>query len=152
MQARTHRLLLAFLIGLCFFTVSSESYAQSGITTPKAGSAERKAIMDALRVPVQKFLKQKVIFVVNRLNLQRGWAFVIAVPEQPNGKPIDFSHTIYADAVRAGAFDGQAIGLLKKHGRQWRVVTYNIGATDVVYEDWDRKYGAPRAIMGLPPR
>ena len=152
MLATLRTCMLVFLTTASLWAIPLQAPAQSAATTPKAGSAERKAMMDALRVPVQKFLKQRVIFVVNRLNVQRGWGFVIAVPEQPNGKPIDFSHTRYAAAVRAGAFDGQAIGLLKKSGNRWRVVTYNIGATDVVYEDWDRKFGAPRAIFGLPPR
>jgi hypothetical protein len=126
-------------------TVSAR--AQTVVTTPKPASAERKAIMDALRFPVSTELKQKVIFVVNRLKLQRGYAFVNARPEQPNGKAIDYSKTQYAEAIKNGAFDDVVTALLKKKGKQWHVLTYNIGATDVVWEDWDKKYGAPPAIF-----
>jgi hypothetical protein len=120
---------------------------QSGVRTPKAGSAERKAIMDALRVPVERDVHQSVIFVVTKLNVERGFAFVITQPQRPNGKRIDYRHTKYADAQESGAFDDQAIALLKKRGSRWRVLVYNIGATDVVWEDWGKRYGAPSAIF-----
>ena len=121
--------------------------AQTAVTTPRAGSAERKSIMEALRFPVSTELKQKVIFVVTKLKVQRGYAFVIAQPQRPDGRKIDYSKTQYAEAIKGGAFDDQVIGLLKKRGSQWRVLTYNIGATDVVWEEWPAKYSAPAAIF-----
>jgi hypothetical protein len=33
---------------------------------------------------------------------------------------------------------------------KWKVVQYVIGATDVPYVDWDKEYGAPRAIFNMP--
>jgi hypothetical protein len=37
--------------------------------------------------------------------------------------------------------------LLRKQGEKWKIVIYSIGPTDVVYEDWDRKYKAPPDIF-----
>ncbi len=39
----------------------SAAFAQT-VYTPEKGSAERKAILDALRAPVEKELKQKIVF------------------------------------------------------------------------------------------
>lgn len=103
--------------------------------------------MDALRVPVERDVRQSVIFVVTKLNVEHGFAFVIAQPQRPNGKRVDYSHTKYAEAVKAGAFDDQAIALLKKRGSRWRVLAYNIGATDVVWEGWGKEFGAPSGIF-----
>ncbi len=123
--------------------------AQSGVYTPSAGSSERKAIMNALRVPVQRDLHMPVIFVIHApphdLRVKQGWAFVVAEFRHSNGDPMgpaffDRSH---------GMMDDSASALLHRIGSQWRVVTHNTGATDVVWEDWGRTYHTP---PGLVPR
>ncbi len=121
--------------------------AKTGPYTPERGAAERKAILDALRVPIEKQLKQPVIFKIDHLKVQSGWAFVLAQPQRPDGGSLDYSGTIYQEAVDAGAFDDGVIGLLRKTNGRWRVVQFVIGATDVPYVDWDKKYRAPRAIF-----
>jgi hypothetical protein len=54
--------------------------------TPARGSAERKAIMDALRAHRRQFDAHPVIFVVNYLRVQRGWAWVAVAPQSPDGR------------------------------------------------------------------
>ncbi len=126
--------------------------AQKKLTTPKPGSQERKAIMDALRVPIEKDLKQKVIFKVDTLRVQKDWAFLGGVPLRENGKPIDYRKTHYRDAFESDAFDDSVYALLKKSKKGWRVKAFVIGATDVAWDGWDKEFGAPRAIFGFPPR
>lgn len=122
--------------------------AQSGKpTTPAAGSAERKAIMDALRVPVEKKLKQKVIFKVEHLKVLNGWAHLRGEPLQPNSKPINYRGTEFQEDIDNGAFGGGVYALLRKKSGKWKVVTFNIGASDVVWDTWDEDYGAPLAIF-----
>lgn len=123
--------------------------AQQKPLTPKAGSPERKAIMDALRVPVEKDLKQKVIFTVNSLRVQNGWAFLGGMPLQKNGKHIDYPKTKYREALEAGAFDDSVYALLKKGAKGWKVIAFVIGPTDVAWESWDKEYHAPRSIFGF---
>jgi len=53
--------------------------------TPARGSAERKAIMDALRAHRQRSDARPVIFVVNHLRVQRGWAWTTVAPQSPDG-------------------------------------------------------------------
>jgi hypothetical protein len=118
--------------------------------SPKKGSAERKAILDALRVPVEKDLKQPVIFEIAVIQAQGNWAYVRATPLTPNGNPINYSKTKYKVQIDAGAFDDAVDALLEYRDGSWRVAEYVIGATDVVWMSWPEQYGAPRAIFPWP--
>lgn len=118
----------------------------------KRDSAERKAILDAVRPAIEKDLKQKVVFIVRGLKTQQGFAFAQLEPQKPGGAPVDYSRTRYAEAIRAGAFDNGISALLRKEKKRWRLLRYSIGATDVPYVDWDREFRAPRALFGLRPR
>jgi hypothetical protein len=122
---------------------------ETRLHTPAPGTAERKAILDVLRVPVRKDLKQAVIFKVNAMAVQDNWAFVYAQPLRPNGKPIDYRRTRHAREVRAGMFGDDCSGLLRYNDGTWTLVTWDIGATDVVWDGWDKKYGAPSAIFKI---
>jgi hypothetical protein len=114
---------------------------------PAKGSAERKAILDALRVPVERDLKQKIVFVADNFKVQGNFAFVGGTPQGANGAEPDYSKTRYADAVESGAFDNNFFALLKKTAGKWKVTTYAIGCTDVCYTDWWRRFRAPKAIF-----
>ena len=138
---------VASLCILITLLVAPALSAQSKPYTPDKGSAERKAITDALRVPVERKLKQEVIFKIDHLKAQNNWAFLMGTPRRPDGGPIDYRNTAYAEAQKAGAFDDGVMALLHKVGGQWRVVQYVVGATDVAYLGWDRKFHAPAAIF-----
>ncbi|CAN5806881.1 hypothetical protein BH18ACI4_BH18ACI4_20390 [soil metagenome] len=114
---------------------------------PEKGSVERKAIADALRTPVEKKLGQPVIFKIDHLKVQNNWAFLGGRPQNSDGSPIDYTETVYQDAVDSGAFDDGIVALLRKVNGKWTVVQYVIGATDVPYVDWDKKYRAPKGIF-----
>jgi hypothetical protein len=115
--------------------------------TPEKGSVERKAITDALRVPVEKKLKQSVVFNIDHLMVQDDWAFLLGAPRKPGGGSLDYSKTTYAEAQRLGMFDDNISALLHKVRGRWIVLRYVIGATDVVYLDWDKQYHAPAGIF-----
>lgn len=115
--------------------------------SPASGSPERKAILDALRVPVEKELNQSVLFVVGTINVENDFAFVLGQSVQPSGAPIDYSRTPYLKEVQAGVFSDEAIGLFHWSGGSWKVLTYDVGATDVVWLPWPQEYGAPQAIF-----
>ena len=96
-------------------------------------SAERKAVLDALRPAVEARLGPNVEFVVAHLRIEDGWAFVIADPQHKGGKPIDGwaifgEHFDNMDGLRTEA-------VLKRTNGRWRVVDWGIGATDVWYCD-----------------
>jgi hypothetical protein len=113
--------------------------------------AELKAILNALRVPVEKDLKPPIVFKIDHVSEQANWAFMFGQPQRPNGKKVDYRHTRYAPAVSAGAFDDWICALLQKRQGTWRVIEYRIGATDVAWDGWDVKHHAPRAIFPYGP-
>ncbi|MBV9773481.1 MAG: hypothetical protein JO040_06000 [Gemmatimonadetes bacterium] len=142
-MTRIATLLLLALALFCF-----PASAQRSAHTPPPGSAERAAVLDAVRQVAQKKLRQPVRFQVTHLKVQDGWAFLQGTPERANGKPVDYRGTLYQDAIDAGAFEETVTALVRKQpGGAWRVVEYDLGATDVVWEPWPRQYHAPRAIF-----
>ncbi len=139
---KTNSMILALVLLTAAFAVSSQS-----VYTPDKGSPERKAILNALRLPVQRDLGQKVTFVTNHLNVRGTWAFVGGDPRKADGGEIDYSKTKYAEQVADGVFDGNVFALLRKTSGKWRITKYQIGCTDVCYSDWWKTYRAPKAIF-----
>ena len=133
--------LIGVVIALAVPLVAQSAY------TPEKGSAERKAILDTLRVPVERELKQKIIFVADQFNVQGTWAFISGTPRNTTGGQPNYRGTPYWQAKQDGAFDNNFYALLRKTGGKWRVVKYAIGCTDVCYADWWSKYKAPKAVF-----
>lgn len=115
--------------------------------TPQRGTKERKAIMDAARIPIGNELGQRVIFVVSVLRTDDNWAFLQATPVQPNGKAINWLKTPYASDWRADVMSDVIMVLLKREGGQWRTMDYVIGPTDVHWYVWLEPYGLPEAFF-----
>ncbi len=106
-------------------------------STPKAGSLERKAIIDALRKPVQKETKFPIIFKVGHLKTQNGWAFLSGSALHANGKPIETEFLW-----------GEVAALFRKKGKTWTVLHWGFatdtGVMDKARQKWKQ---APRAIF-----
>src|SRR5215469_5738450 len=93
-----------FGILIILLTCAAGAAAQNQPYTPEKGSAERKAIVDALRVPVERTLHQPVIFKIDSLKVLNGWAFLLGAPRRPDGGTIDYSRTPFKDAYEHGGF------------------------------------------------
>lgn len=132
------------LLPVVVFLFSSLAAAQ-GVYTPEKGSAERTAILDTLRVPVEKAFKQKIVFVTDNCKVQGTWAFVSGQPMLPSGQEPELKNTRFA--AYQDAYDNNFFGLLRKTAGKWKVVTHAIGCTDVCYADWWKRYRAPKAIF-----
>ena len=135
------------LLTTLLFLVSGIGASAQSVYTPEKGSPERKAILDALRIPVERDLKQKVVFVADNFNVFGNWAFVGGTPQNLTGGEPDYSRTQYADALESEAFDNNIFALLKKTAGKWKVTAYAIGCTDVCYADWWRRYRAPKGVF-----
>ena len=135
-------------IALFLFTLllTNMATAQS-VYTPAKGSAERKAILAALRVPVERELKQPIVFAAEHFNVAGKWAFVGGDPQSPSGGRPNYRGTEYQEAIDADMFDNNFFAILKKTGTKWKVVHYDMGCTDVCYADWWRRFKAPKAIF-----
>lgn len=134
-------------IAACLLLLSVCQSSAQAARTPAAGSAERKAIMEALRVPCEKDLRRKVIFRVQHLRVVDNWAFARVVPLQPDGKEIDYSRTKYAAQQKEGAFDAEAETLLRRDGGNWKVLEWRFGATDTEIDIWFEKYRMPKSLV-----
>lgn len=143
MKKQVRNILVSVILSLIAVTAA----AAQNVHTPDKDSAERKAILDALRVPVERDLKQKIVFVVEHINVSGNWAFVGGSPQSANGGEPNYRGTKYWEAKRAGMFDSNYFALLKRSGGAWRVITYAIGCTDVCYATWWRDHRAPKAIF-----
>ena len=141
------RKIIPCLLLVISYALCGTTGAQEVASSPQSGSAERKAILRALRVPVQKELKRQPLFKIDHLKVQEQWAFLRGVLQQLGGKPMNYKGTPYQEAIRLGVFDDWICALLHKQQGKWQVVTYVIGATDVAYDGWDKQYQAPASIF-----
>lgn len=135
------------LFSLLAITILATVSLAQKVYTPEKGSAERTAILAALRVPVEKDLKQKIQFSVEEFKSNGTWAFLSGDPQNMSGGKPNYKKTPYQEAIDADMFDNNFFALLKKTGGKWKVVTYEIGCTDVCYAPWWKKYKAPKGIF-----
>ena len=73
--------MIAFIAALA---ASSLAFA-AGIHEPAKGSAERKAILDAIRPAIEAQMRGPVEFQINTMLSDGEWAFVGASPQRPGG-------------------------------------------------------------------
>lgn len=135
-------------LGLSIVLILAGAAFSQKVYTPEKDSAERKAILNALRVSVEKELKQKISFKIETFNVQGAWAFLAGEPQNAkgDGQP-NYRRTIYQKAIDEDMFDNNFFAVMKKSGKQWTVVTYAIGCTDVCHMTWADDYKAPKAIF-----
>ncbi len=137
-----------FLIASAVLTLPASSVFAGEIYEPKRGSSERKAILDALRPVMEARMRGPVEFVIRKLRVEDGWAFVVTDPQRPGGASINIRETAFAD--EADYMDGlTTYALLRHKNGVWRLFDHAIGPTDVFYEIWPQQFGAPRALLGL---
>jgi hypothetical protein len=137
----------AITLTIICLTVFVISAAGQTVTHPDKGSAERTTLLDTIRPSVEKELKQKIVFVINQINVEATWAFVDGRLRTPSGKVPNWKNTPYAQAAKYGAQSDGISALLRLTRGKWKIVTSAIGCTDVCYVDWWRKYKAPKAIF-----
>ncbi len=125
--------------------VKVEKPRRIGIHTPSRGSADRVALMNALRGQVRGELGGEVIFVVRELKSDGQWAFGVLQPTWPDGQAIPPAATPIGqekpdlDGLRTEA-------IWRKERGRWTVFAHNIGSTDAWWLDF-----CPRVPKGLMP-
>ena len=111
----------------------ASSAAAEGWHEPARGTAERRALMDAMRPQAELIFGSPVEFVVSRLRVAGDVAFASVVAQRPGGGAIYIQAT---PGWQSGYFmpdadwtAGQA--LLRRTGSGWAVAAVYYGATDV---------------------
>lgn len=117
------------------------------VVDPVVGSPLRKAILDAYRPIVRKAVKKPFVFKVDWLRTNGTWAFFSGRLLQPDGRAFVYRGTAFQSAVDDGAFDDLTSALLKRSGKAWRVVEWQVGATDVPWDGAWKRHRAPRTIF-----
>lgn len=115
--------------------------------TPARKTPERQALMDAARGPIEAALGLPVIFVVSVLKTDGAWAYLQATPVNPDGTPIAWSRTRYADEMAKGVMSDVAMVLMARQANGWQVVDHVMGPTDVFWISWQQSYGLPEALF-----
>ena len=130
---------------LAAFAVLSTNSPATGqvnaVEPPRAHSAQRVAILNAIRPAVELELGRNVEFAPSCVQVWKGWALVAAEPQRKGGKKID--PRILPDWDNRDGLTVTAL-LQFRYGR-WNLVGHAIGATDVWYDGQ-----APRALMRSP--
>ncbi|WP_043616142.1 hypothetical protein [Ensifer sp. ZNC0028] len=115
---------------------------------PAKGSAERAAILDAIRPAVEAEMRGPVEFVVTTMRAGPNWAFMQVEPQRPGGGSIDLLQTGLRD--EADMMDGLTVfALVSFQNGRWNLVDHVVGPTDVAYAGWPLRYGVPAALLGL---
>lgn len=109
---------------------------------------ERAALLESARAPVRAALGREAKFRVDQLTRDGDWAFLLATMQEADGRPFDFAGTPLADAAKHGAVSRTYAALLRRKGEGWEVVARAIGPSDVAWEDWSQRYGAPAKLFG----
>ena len=107
-------LLIVMLGGALPLVLPVGADSETEAYTPQPGTAERKAILDALRVWVKRGHDPDVIFVVKHLKVKNGYAWVHTLPRSKDGS------SRYEDLS----------ALLKKDQGLWSVVEIPCGEVD----------------------
>jgi len=119
---------------LCLLLLAAPAFAKPH--TPKAGSAERKAILDALRVPIRREAKQAVVFYDVTMRVESGWAWVVCITKDKTGKKLPLG-------------DIATQGLMHKVKGKWIVEHWGLSGDISVACAAAKAYPkAPRAIFG----
>jgi len=153
--------LLGVVVGALMISDCTKRAGVAPVSTPSAqpsapkpkthGPASKltaeEGMLETLRMGVESELEQPVIIDVDELRADEHWAFVTAVPLQPDGNRIDYSRTKFAPDLEDSTIDDWLCALLKNDGEEWRIVALEIGATDVPFVDWPERFGVPETIV-----
>ncbi|MCP4182105.1 MAG: hypothetical protein GY761_02135 [Hyphomicrobiales bacterium] len=135
-------LLLQILLSVGNVAAGGEKYYEPG-----RGSQERKAIMNAARVPISREIGQRVIFVVDVLRTDGRMAYLQATPVNPDSTPLNWNNTPFREDWSADMMSDVVMVLLERQGSSWKAMDYFIGPTDVAWYGWLEKYGLPQTLF-----
>jgi hypothetical protein len=110
-------------------------------------STERRAILDVVRVPVERYLGIKVVFVVRRLTTFGDWAFADLAPRTEAGGRIDYRRTRFAGDFDPDLDSDTVHALLRRTGPAWTLVEHAFLPTDVAWDWWRQQYRLPRTLF-----
>lgn len=149
---RDVRSLILALAAVAVLVVDATYAVPAAAREPERGSSERTAIVAAVRSRVEQDLGPPVVFTIRALNVESGWAYVLATPRRNDRDVIDWSRTRFARTIEAGFMSDRVMALLRGDGDRWQLVEYVLGPADGAWEDWPARHNVPRALFAPPAR
>ena len=142
---------LMMLSAALAFTVFAPIALAADVHEPAKGSAERKAILDAIRPAIEAQMRGPVEFSINVMLSDGEWAFVGANPQRPGGGAIDAEATAFTG--QSEQMDGlTTYALVRFANGRWNHIDDIVGPTDVAYMSWLEQYQVPKAVIGMEPQ
>jgi len=124
------------------------SGASATPVVPAKDSKELREIMAAVADPVEDAVHQPVKFRINHIKMEKGWAFVDALPLTKQGKRISYAGTMFEEWVEE-ADEVLWVLLRYKRGR-WYIVEKEFFTVEATWIDWPRYFRAPGGIFPKP--
>ncbi|WP_078308086.1 MULTISPECIES: hypothetical protein [unclassified Mycobacterium] len=124
--------------------------ADPGATPVDPASPEAASILAPALADVTAQLGKPVRLDVRSLKSADGWVFLWSAMQEPDGGPIDYAGTPFAEASANGILSKKYIALLHQGEQGWALVDKRVGPSDVAWAGWGAQYGAPAAIFDIP--
>lgn len=140
---------LALLVWLGML-VAPVAAADPGATPVDPSSAEGAAVMAPAIADVTAQLGKPVRLDVRSLKAAEGWAFLWSAIQAPDGSPVDYTGTPFAEAAANGLLSKKYVALLHQDDQGWTLVDKRVGPSDIAWAGWGAQYGAPAAIFDIP--
>lgn len=114
------------------------------------GSPTGAAIVAPAVAALTAELGKPATLAVEAINVSGPWAFVYGGIRGTDGRQFDFRGTPLADGAAEGFVSRTYAALLNQHGGEWTVSEQAVGPTDVAWQDWPQRYGAPASLIAVP--
>jgi hypothetical protein len=126
--------------------------SMASVYTPRPGSPERAAIMDALRPRYEAMFGAPIVFRVDTLRVAAGFAYVVVHAQRPDGAPI--AKSTWKKALGGECFQSPASVTheywMRRDRAAWVIgVKNDMCADDSISQQGDL-IGAPPQLMNLP--
>ena len=130
------------LIGACIPALPGFAQSVADEAFPVAGP-DRMTLIKPARAEAERQLGRPVELEVSSMLYKHSWVFLFSTMVDKEGNPIDLTGTKLEEAAQACVASRVFCALLKWDADRWKVVASCLGATDVAWSGWDRKYHAP---------
>lgn len=134
--------IIAGLAATALSAILSSAFAYE----PPRGSPVRAAILNSIRIPVERELGPPVLLTITALNVQGSWAFASVKAMRPDGS-LEWSRTRYARAMTSGEMSDSILALLRANGDRWNITEFAFGPTDVPWISWSAKHHIPQKFF-----
>ncbi|WP_114965696.1 hypothetical protein [Alkalilacustris brevis] len=138
----------AYRRALSILTEAAPAVAQAAPTPrPLTEGAETEGVLAAVAGHLQHELGRPVHLSPLVARRYGAHAFLIATVRRPDGRPLDWENTPYADMWAADMMSDTSMTLLEEAGGSWHVREHETGPTDVAWFGWMQIHDLPQALF-----